>query len=364
MLIALHRDTGYKSDGAEICYAEIWAEILEAQGVGIRWVDLAAHDPFSQVKGCDGVMWHHGGRLDDKLKAYRILHSIELYLGIPVYPDHNISWHYDEKIAVHYMLKAAEVPTPPTWVFWNKEEAIRWTNQTDYPKVFKLSTGDSGKNIVKVDSSRDARRLIERMFGIGIYSGSLHKEQVSGISSMRRLVGRFREGVRHAITGEPVGVSRSKNVILEKGYAYFQEFIPHDFETRMNVVGDQIWGLLKLPRPDEFRVSGRYLDIDIDPSQIDFRCVKMAIDMCNRLGFSVMTVDFLFHNGDPVVSDICYTIYPDYDLQFPGVWNRNLEWTEGHKSRKEAEVNTFLEKVRTGQRPALQPALTSLELLP
>lgn len=374
MLIALHRDTGYILRNSEICYAESWAEILEAQGVDIRWVDLTDHDPFGQVKGCDGVMWHHGGRLDDKLKANRILHSIELYLGIPVYPDHYASWHYDEKLAVHYMLKAADVPTPPTWVFWNKEEAIEWANQTDYPKVFKLSTGDSGKNIVKVDSSKEARRLIERMFGVGIYSGSLHKEQVSGISRKRRLVGRFREGIRHALTGEPVGVSRSKNIILEKGYAYFQEFLPHDFETIIRVIGDQIWASRSFPLPGEFRISGHTLrqgqvsarPSDRDPSQIDLRCVRMAFDMCERLGFSAMKMSILFHDGDPVVSDICYTISPDNpdSPPFPGIWNRNLEWTEGVRSRKEAEVNTFLEKVRSGQRPQLQPALTSLELLP
>ena len=92
----------------------------------------------------------------------------------------------------------------------------------------------------------------------------------------------------------------------------------------------------------------------------------MAIDMCERLGFSGMKISILFHDGDPVVSDICYTISPDKpdSPPFPGVWNRNLEWTEGVRSRKEAEMNTFLEKVRSGQRPALQPALAFLELLP
>jgi len=363
MLIALHRDIGYKYSNAEICFAEIWAEKLEAQGVDVRWVDLTSHDPFEQVRGCDGVMWHQGGRLDDKLKANRILHSIELYLGIPVFPDHYASWHYDEKIAVHYMLKAADVPMPPTWVFWSKEEAIQWANQTGYPKVFKLSTGDGGKNVVKVDSSKEARRLIENMFGVGIYSGSLHKEQVSGLSRMRRLVGRFREGIRHALTGEPMGVSRSKNVILEKGYAYFQEFIPHDFETRINVIGDQIWAHRKFPEPGDFRVNaprraGRGTghlgeSYDRDPSEIALRCVRMASDMCHRLGFSAMAIDFLFCNGDPVVTDISYTFPDAVDRPFPGAWNRNLEWTEGVRSRKEAEVKAFLEKVRTGQRPAL-----------
>jgi len=357
MLIALHRGT----TNNEKYYAEIWAKILEAQGVDVRWVDLTAHDPFEQIKGCDGVVWHHGCSLDDKLKANRILHSIELYLGIPVYPDHYISWHFDEKIAVHYVLKAADVPTPPTWVFWNKEEALEWANLTNYPKVFKLSPGSRGKNVVKVDSSKEARRLIELMFGIGIHSGSLHKRQVSGIFRLKRPIARFRERIRHALTGKPVGLSRSKRGVLEKGYAYFQEFIPHDFETRTWVVGDQIWANRKFPLPGDFRVSGgpRIADLDpsqidlrLDPSQIDLRCVRTAKDICDRLGFSAMAIDFLFHNGDPVVIDIGYTIYTDSaDLPYPGFWNKNLVWTEGVQSHKEADVKTFLEKVRSGKRP-------------
>jgi len=374
MLIALHRDTGYIVRNSEICHAEIWAEILEAQGVDIRWVDLTSHDPFDQVKGCDGVMWNHGSSLTDKLTANRILHSIELCLGIPVHPNHYASWHHDEKIAVYYLLKAAGVPMPPTWIFWNKEEAIQWANQTYYPKVFKLSPGAGGYSVVKVNSAKEACRLIERMFGVGISKGSIYEKQVTGISKIRRLVGRFKEGIRHTITGEPVGLSQSSKVFLEKRYAYFQEFIPHDFETRVNVMGDRIWASRRISQPGDFRVnsSGTYPDLDpteialrLDPSQIDLRCVRMAIDVCTRLGFSSMTLDFLVYNEDPVVTDIGYTISPDSpDRPYPGAWNRNLEWTEGVKSRKEAEVKTFLEKVRSGQRPQLQPNLAFLELLP
>ena len=337
MLIGLHRDIGNPD-----CIADHWAEILEAQGVDIRWVDLTAHDPFTQVKGCGGVMWCHSGRLADKLKAYRILHSIELHLGIPVYPDHYMSWHHGEKIAQHYMLKAARIPTPNTWIFWNKEEAIQWANQTDYPKIFKLSTGNMGQNVVKVDSSKEARGLIERMFSIGIYQGSVHKKQVSPILRARRLVGRYKQGIRHTLTGEPVGVSRSMNVILEKGYAYFQEFIPHEFETRISIVGDSAWAW-------RYRLSPPPVENAYEPSEIAINCVRMAFDITQRHGFRSMAIDFLIYHGEPMVLEMNYNHHWQLpENRFPGRWNRNLEWIEGYRSYRESEVETFLERIRYG----------------
>ena len=157
MKIALHRDTNYKR-----FYADIQAKHLEARGVTIRWVDLAAQAPFSQVKGCDGVMWLYNSNPLDKIKAYRIMHSIELYMGIPVFPDYHTSWHYDDKLSVHHMLEAADVPTPQTWVFWNKDKAKEWARETDYPKVFKLSHGVESRNVTKVTGTKQACRLIDR----------------------------------------------------------------------------------------------------------------------------------------------------------------------------------------------------------
>jgi len=346
MRIGLHRDINYS-----ICIADSWAEHLEARGVDIHWVDLTRQDPFSQVKGCDGVMWCFSEMLEDILKAYRILHSIELCLRIPVFPDHYTSWHYDEKIAQHYLLKAAGIPTPNTWIFWNKEEAIRWANQTHYPKVFKLSPGDGGRSVVRVDSSEEARGLIERMFSIGIYHSSLHQKQASPILRARRLVGRFKKGIRHTLTGEPVGVSRSKNVILEKGYAYFQEFIPHEFETRISIVGDSAWAW-------RYRLSPPPVENAYEPSEIDLNCVRMAFDITQRLGFRSMAIDFLIYHGEPMVLEMNYNHHTQLPKNlFPGRWNRNLEWIEGFKSYRESEVETFLERIRSVKQPT--PSLAS-----
>jgi len=347
MEIALHRDTNHK-----LIRADLWAEHLKAHGAEIRWVDLAAHDPFNQVKGCDGVMWYYDGRPEDKVKAYRIMHSIELYLGIPVFPDHYASWHYDDKLSVYHMLKAADVPMPQTWVFWDKDEAKEWARKTDYPKVFKLSQGAAAYNVTKVNDTNHACRLIDRMFGHGIFYGELEEPRVipRNWADLKRFASRVERGLRFIWSGNAALIAGGRRSVgLEKGFVYFQEFIPHDFETRIYVIGDKIWASRKFSELDEIWVAGRRPGDYYDPSKIDLRCVQMAIDICRRLKFHSMLIDFLLRRGDPVVTDICYTVTGngvDDKHKFPGRWDRNLNWIEGPTNRKEAEVEVFLERIR------------------
>jgi len=184
------------------------------------------------------------------------------------------------------------------------------------------------------------------MFGTGIYKGSVHKKQVSGVLRMRRLAWRFRDGIRHALNGEPVGVS-----IPEKGYAYFQEFIPHEFETRISIVGDSAWAwrYTKSPPP----VKNAY-----EPSEIDINCVRMAFDITQRLGFRSMAIDFLMYHGEPKVLEMDFGHHRQLPNNlFPGRWNRNLEWIEGYTSYRESEVETFLERIRSVKQPT--PSLAS-----
>ena len=68
---------------------------------------------------------------------------------------------------------------PQTWVFWDKDKAKEWARETDYPKVFKLSHGASGRNVAKVADAKHALRLIDRMFGSGIYWNRLEEPKVS-----------------------------------------------------------------------------------------------------------------------------------------------------------------------------------------
>jgi len=341
MLIAIQSDK-YYSDNVPA----LWAECLEARGVDVRWVDLTGNDFLGQLQGCDGLMWQRRHKSQDRLESQRILYSVEHYLGLPVFPPHNISWHYDEKLSQYYLLQAAGVPTPKTWVFWEEEKALEWARETDYPKVFKLSAGAGGTNVAKVRSSKEATKLIYRMFSPGIYAGQVGQSPLW--RHPKALARRWISASKYIISGEPPMIP-GRYWRLEKGYAYFQEFIPHEFETRVYLIGDTAWAHRKFPPPGDFRASG-HLDrggtSDPNPEEIDTRCIRMAFELSDRLGFESIKYDFISKDGEPVLSEFDYPVPRGHTVN-PGTWNRELEWVRGFKPYAEVQVEVFLKRVKS-----------------
>ncbi len=67
--------------------------------------------------------------------AKRLLPAIEQGLQIPVFPSWKSAWHFEDKIGQHYLLAAAGIPMPQTWVFWHLDDALEFCRQADYPVV-------------------------------------------------------------------------------------------------------------------------------------------------------------------------------------------------------------------------------------
>jgi glutathione synthase/RimK-type ligase-like ATP-grasp enzyme len=338
VLIAIHRGSDTR-DG----YADGWAECLVARGVDVRWLDLTAQDALHQVQGCDGVLWRRTRNPEDKM-VYQILNVIELYLGIPVFPNYRSLWHHSDKLAQYYLLQAAGVPMPETWIFWDKERAREWALQTDYPKVFKLSTSGNSRGVVLVSCAEAACRLIDCMFGPGLSSEQIDQHATGGIprnwTQLSTLIGRCKAAACYIVQQRPPDSGH-----LEQGYVYFQEFVPGNvYKTKISVIGARACGSVWFNRPNDFR-SGMGKR-DYDPLNIDLKCVQMAFDISERLGFHMMVYDFLLHHGEPVVLEIT--------IQYPkprhGYWKRNLEWISEPMSPQEAQVEAFLHSICSGNR--------------
>jgi hypothetical protein len=52
---------------------------------------------------------------------------IEDEMGIAVYPNTKTGWHYDYKIAQSYLLKVHNIPTPKTWIWYDRDIAKKWS---------------------------------------------------------------------------------------------------------------------------------------------------------------------------------------------------------------------------------------------
>src|SRR5690606_15083765 len=105
---------------------------------------------------CDIFMWHHHhGKVEDILAAKKILLALQ-HAGIKVFPDFETGWHFDDKVAQKYLLEAIDAPLVPSYVFYNKQQALIWARETKYPKVFKLKGGAGATNVKLVKSYSQA----------------------------------------------------------------------------------------------------------------------------------------------------------------------------------------------------------------
>lgn len=344
MIIGIHPDRI-----GEESYSEKWTESLCAYGVEVRILNLLALNALEQARQCDGVMWRWAHNPQDKQVAPRVLYTIEKYLGIPVYPNHDTAWHYDEKVAQYYLLQTLGVPMPRTWIFWDRESALEWARNTDYPKIFKLSCGAGSANVVKVASQHQAAQLIDQMFGRGVFPYTMNEYRPAilprNLRQFRGMLARIKQGLKFGLK-DLYPPLPSFSWRPEKGYVYFQEFLPNnDFDVRITVVGERAFGFRRLNRPEDFRASGSGR-IEYNPAVIEPRCIEIAFHISERGGFQSMAYDFLFRQGQPVICEISYA-YADWAVQkCHGHWKPDLTWVEGNMWPEEAQVEDFIKYIR------------------
>ncbi len=350
MKIAIHKDANPPTS-----FGEKWASCLAQSGVEVKRVNLRLPDALDQVRGCQGVMWHWEYMPHERQVAQSILRAIEQYLRIPVFPDYNTCWHYDDKIAQFYIFKALKLPTPRTWVFWDREPAEAWARSAGYPKIFKLRTGSSSANVHMVNSADEALRIIDLMFGPGVYPRGFKKVKheidlvPNDKSRFAALTARLRQALRLIVKAE---FPERFWWQVEKNYVYFQDFISaNSGDTRITVIGNRAFGLRRFNRPDDFRASGSK-HFDFDTSQIPVECVRLAHRISAALRVQSMAYDFLMNqSGDPVLGEMSY-IYSGAALEkCTGYWTPDLAWTPGAMKPEAAHVEDFLARIR-GPRPS------------
>src|SRR5699024_4817995 len=121
----------------------------------------------------------------------------------------------------------------------------------------------------------------------------------------------------------------AKQQAPEKGYVYFQEFMPkNDSDIRVVVIGGKKAAAEKrYVRKNDFRASGSgefsYEGIDID-------VIKTAFDSANKLNLQSAVFDFVYSEaGQPKIVEVCYGFGTEGIENAPGYWDADLNWHEG-----------------------------------
>jgi glutathione synthase/RimK-type ligase-like ATP-grasp enzyme len=330
----------------------IWEKLLVEAGHEVRTVNVYGADILDQVSGCQGFMWRHAHRSNMRQIAHRILPVFEKEMGIAVYPDQNTCWHYDDKISQSYLLEAAGIPIPKTWVWYDADLALEWARSAEYPLVIKLWSGASSSNVGLVSSFDEARAWIKKLFGWGLYN-------LNDAYSVNWPIGRRRiqAALKLLINGDiPTRNLPPKSWDLHKNYVLFQEFLSgNTYDYRIVIIGNRAFAFRRFNRPDDFRASGGG-DVDINPENIDMESVRLSFRLAKRLKTQSIAIDCLRRGEEWVVGEISYT-YPHFTVHScPGHWEltgdsepNDLQWKAGQMWPEEAQISDFLDRLNSSK---------------
>ena len=322
-------------------FSDYWLTYCEENGISYKKVDAYQSDIMKQIEDCDAFMWHFS-HLDykDKVFAKQLLYSIEAS-GKPVFPNFKTVWHFDDKLGQKYLFESIKAPLVTSYAFYTKQEALLWANKASFPKVFKLRGGAGSTNVKLVDTRKEAVSLISRAFSRGFSA-------YDPLASLKDRWRDYRSGkcpffvLLKSFFRLFIVSSAIKLLPLEKGYVYFQDFIPNnDTDTRIVVIGDKIIGERRGVRNGDFRASGSHILLP-DASKVDMRCVQLAYNVSQKLGLQIGVFDFVHDKDNPLLVEVSYGTDPDY-TECEGYWNEKLQFTSAPINLPKMIIESFIQ---------------------
>lgn len=319
-----------------------WIKYCDQNSIPYKIVDCYSSDIIQQVADCDVLFWHHHhSDAKDFLFAKGVLFALE-QSGKKVFPDFNSGWHFDDKVGQKYLLEAIEAPIVPTTIFYDKKDALQYLDRTTYPKVFKLRGGAGSANVKLIRSKSQGRSMVNRAFGRGFPAYDKWND-------LKEMYLRFTQGnltwlaMAKSLRRLFVSTRFATTAGNQKGYIYFQEFIPNnDSDIRVITIGDKAFAIKRMTRPNDFRASGGGV-IKFERELIDERCVKIAFETSQKMNAVCVAYDFVFDvNNSPLIVEINYGFAHQPYRNCPGYWDKDLNWHEGKFNQVEWILEEYL----------------------
>ncbi len=339
--------------GDQTSFSERWISRCSERGVPVDVVDCHGRDIVSRLASSRALMWHWSqARPADLLVARHVICAAEM-LGLEVFPDSATCWHFDDKVAQTYLLEAAGAPVPRTWIFLDPESARDFVERASLPLVFKLRRGAASINVRLVRTRRAAHALVRQAFGRGF----VPTERPLTDARTRLRKARARRDVLGVMMRLPATLARMRwtgqRATPEKGYVYFQEFLPGNaYDTRVTVIGRRAFAFTRNARPGDFRASGSG-SLDYDERRIDPRCITTAFEVARRTAAQSMAFDFVRDaTGAPRILEVSYGFMPRPVYDCPGHWDERLGWRPGHVWPQDAILDDLLERLEGAGRAA------------
>lgn len=341
MKIGIHHRQGSFSDK--------WIEYCTSKKIDFKIVNCYSTDIVKQLEDCNGLMWHwkHYDYKDVRF-AKQLTFALEK-AGKLVFPNANSSWHFDDKVGQKYLLEAIGAPLISSFVFYDKISALKWIQETNFPKVFKLRGGAGSLNVKLIPDKHTAKQIIKKAFNSGFPS----------VDNKGKIFDRWGKFIKNKNKSSFYSLLRSIGLYLfpnidsnrkffsrEKGYVYFQNFVPNNSsDIRVIVIGGKAFGIRRFNRKGDFRASGSGL-WSHDKNSIPTEAISLAFKTAKQLEMQSLAIDIIFLNNLPLIVEISYA-FPlgDFVDKCPGVWDEHLIWHEGRYHPEYLMIEQFINNV-------------------
>lgn len=326
MKIAIHvRDGSVKP---KYTWTHEWIEYCKDYGLDFEVINCFRLEDITELSRYDCLLWKvQNYVLSDMLFARGILYCAKM-MGLKTFPDFDSLWHFDDKISGNYLLKSIGATVPDAWMFYKEKEARQWIKEeAKFPIIAKLKSGSGAMNVCLIKNYRDALKYTKRMFNGGIdpCPKPMFKltSNIRSAKSWNLFMNRFKRIPEFLRT-----YRNAKEFPKERGYVYFQEYIPNDgFDIKLVTVGDKASYVLRSVRKGGFRASGGgdlFYTRDIIGSDI----IRSAFGASDRASFMCMGYDFVIdkRNNKGKIVEISYGFSHNAIIDAGGYWDNELNW--------------------------------------
>lgn len=336
MKLAIHNEGSWNAKWIEYCIKS-----------NIEYLPLDCYDTniiqILKDNEITHLMWHfHHSKPKDILMARNVLYSANK-MGVKTFPNFETAWHFDDKVSQKYLLEAVDAPLVPSYAFYDKVEALTWLrNQAKYPIVAKLRRGAGSYNVELIRDYNQAKKYTCKMFGSGVNPTPGY---IADVKNKLKVAGGF-SGIKKRLKKAPnyfKMVFQGKKLFpKEKGYVYFQKFVPNNkCDYRIKVVGDKCWGFRRFVRENDFRASGSGI-IDLDHKSIPFEMIKIAFECSEKVNMQSVAFDFVIdEENKPLIVEISYGFGID-DNETDWYWNREFTLLKGGFNPEDLILENFI----------------------
>ncbi len=216
--------------------------------------------------GCDGFLARPPCDYPERKAVYdERLYVLAEIMRRPIYPMLHEMLFYENKRLQTHVKDMFGIPSPATWIFTDKREALAFLKDAPWPLVSKNNIGSAGSGVTLLRTPGQARRHLHAVFGIGIENlsfGKVYAKKYAGI---------------------PVPLLGS----VQRNYVTLQQWHDIKWEWRLIRIGNSYFGRQKL-KGDNGLASGSKIEGWAVPPR---HLLDLLRATCDRLKFHSMALD-------------------------------------------------------------------------